>query len=340
MAKTAAKKSVAMKPAAQKPPSLPDDGSAIVQGVFATGDAAVGLATLRAGFGLTPKDDRLFALGFPHLVYLVQGDASEQELAVAKKFSAKYGFTSGEIKAGVAPRMIRHVQTYRGDDKKWLAAIQNPDPLSDREAEQAAAFAITEGFGTMVVFLLEAQRSPSWVLEHVLAAYEATKWGKTPGLEPFGQGALRALHYVMLRVTAAEAMAARARLAALAKIAVKTAKEFDRTVSFLTTLLDPTTSDEIGDLAMRTPGDAKLIRDKVIAYLADKKQDYTNPDARHAFLGGDEVTKAYAKYAKRFVVSQRAELVDQFARVAHPSVADLMSAIANGRAKKWLAARG
>ena len=306
--------------------------SAIRQGIFEAGDAAVGLASLREGFGRTPEDDRLFALGWPHLVYLVEGDATPQALE-GKTFSSTYPFREGEVAVGVAPRMLRHVFMLRkGDRKKWLTAIRDASPLSEDEAKKLAKAAITEQMGTILVYLLEALRSSSWVLDRVLRAYEdaAPKWHKVEGLEAFGDRALRALPFVMLRVTKGEAAAARKRLRAIAATLAKgKVNEFDRAYAFLRLVLDPKRhATELWHLAMLAPKDATFVRERAVKYLSAMEEgDCADPDLRLAFVGGDAVTKLYMKHANQLDGRQRSILATQLARVrtasSRPSTADV-----------------
>ncbi|MCW5807051.1 MAG: hypothetical protein KIT31_32140 [Deltaproteobacteria bacterium] len=327
-----AKSKAATRTSSRKPavslPALPLGANGIAQGAFAAGEDAAGLAALRPGFGRTAEDDRLFALGWPHLVYLVPGDATAKQLASPKVFSAAHPWRSGEVPAGAAPRMVRFAAAFGDGTAAEKAAIRSTGPIDDAEGFALARGALGWQFGDVMVYLLEALRGSPWVLAQLVAALEqlAPTWSDHSGwLEPLGAQAITALRYVLLRVSAADAAAARKRLAAVAKSA--RAGELDRAHLRLVELLSPAKADkEVANLTFVEPRD---LRARVLAELrAFERGDAPVPDARWVFLAGDAVLDALLARVRDFDREQRAVLARHFARIAHPRAAELVRAAA------------
>ena len=302
--------------------------SPIRQGIFASGADAFGLASLVQGFGRTEEDDRLFALGWPHLVYLVPGDASAKELADGPKFAAKCVFGTGEVKVGVAPRMLRFLRALRADSTDY-SGIQEGGPLTDAEVDALVDFAASEQFGAMVTYLLEALRSPSEILEKllkVLEARDAAAWFKHP-VDAFGGGAIHGTHFLRLRVPQPESARAGDRLAALlAKLEAVEGEKFGHAFKMLQRVVRgrPEQVRHLSDLEFLGPGDAQRIRDEVLPKLATMKPaDREWPDARLIFLGGEPVLLAHVEHHQRFHKEAQRTLMSDLARMAHPKAVAL-----------------
>jgi len=302
--------------------------SPIRQGIFASGADAFGLASLVQGFGRTEEDDRLFALGWPHLVYLVPGDASAKELADGPKFAAKCVFGTGEVKVGVAPRMLRFLRALRADSTDY-SGIQEGGPLTDAEVDALVDFAASEQFGAMVTYLLEALRSPSEILEKllkVLEARDAAAWFKHP-VDAFGGGAIHGTHFLRLRVPQPESARAGDRLAALlAKLDAVEGEKFGHAFKMLQRVVRgrPEQVRHLSDLEFLGPGDAQRIRDEVLPKLATMKPaDREWPDARLIFLGGEPVLLAHVEHHQRFHKEAQRTLMSDLARMAHPKAVAL-----------------
>lgn len=302
--------------------------SPIRQGIFASGADAAGLASRVPGFGRTEEDDRLFALGWPHLVYLVPGDASAKELADGPKFAAKYVFGTGEVKVGVAPRMLRFLRALRADSNDY-SGIQDGGPLTDAEVDALVDFAASEQFGAMVTYLLEALRSPSEILEKLLKVLEArdpAAWFETP-VAASGGGAIHAAHFLRLRVPQPESARAGERLAAL--LAKLEAVEGDKpghafTMLYLVVIGQDEPANRFAVLQFVGPGAAQRIRDELIPKLATMKPaDRAWPDARLIFLGGEPVLLAHVEHHQRFRKEAQRALMSDLARMAHPKAVEL-----------------
>lgn len=297
--------------------------SPIRQGIFASGADAAGLASLVQGFGRTEEDDRLFALGWPHLVYLVPGDASAKELADGPKFAAKYPFVTGEVKVGVAPRMLRFLRALRENSTDY-SGIQQGGPLTDAEVDALVDFAASENLGAMVTYLLEALRSPSEILEKLLKVLEArdpAAWFETP-VAASGGGAIHAAHFLRLRVPQPESARAGERLAALlAKLDAVEGDNAGHASEMLERVVRgrPEQVRHLSDLAFVGTGDAQYIRDEVLPKLATMKPaDREWPDARLIFLGGEPVLLAHVEHHQRFNKDAQRTLLSDLARMAHP----------------------
>ena len=298
------------------------------QCIFASGADAAGLASLVKGFGRTAEDDRLFALGWPHLVYLVPGDASAQELADGPRFAAKYVFGTGEVKVGVAPRMLRFLRALRADSNDY-SGIRDGAPLTDAEVDALVDFAASEQFGAMVSYLLEALRSPSEILEKLLKVLEArdpAAWFEHP-VSAFGAGAVHATHFLRLRVPQPESARAGERLAALlAKLDAVEGEKSGHAFKMLQRVVSgrPEQVRHLSDLEFLGPGDAQRIRDEVLPKLATMKPaDREWPDARLIFLGGEPVLLAHVAHHQRFNKDAQRTLMSDLARMAHPKAVAL-----------------
>lgn len=320
----------------------------VSQGIFAAGEAATGLTWKRAGFGFTDEDDRLWALGWPHLFFLTPGDVPDKALVDKKAFHRTYDPVFGpELPEGLAPRLVRYYTAVRTEEAT-LAALRTGGPLSDDEAANAARIATRDSFSRYLIYALEAVRSPAWVLEHVIDELErpsATEWdSRGNGLEAFGATAYTCLAMVMLRAAAPDVERARSRLATLAdRLAAEGIQtEMNRAYQMLLTVLGRARSSALAwNQHLLTPDDAAEVRELVIPLVEKMKpSNRAIADARLCFLGGEPVLLAYARHARQFYKDHQKALVVQLSRCAHPAVPEVMRQIGGTYGKKWLKAHG
>lgn len=313
-----------------------------MQGIFEAGDQATGLKWVRPGFGFTEEDDRLWALGWPHLFYLTPGDIAPKTRTDRKAFHRTYDPIGPEMPAGMASKLVRYY-TAGVDEAKLSAALQNDDPISEDEALAAAHYATSASFGHFLLYALEAIRSSAWVLEHVVNALENTpneQWKLSPH-EAFSSNVTLRLPIVMLRARASDVERATARLRALAaRLEAAGLGEFHRGLQMLKRALDPVPPPPWSHFLL-TPDHAALVREHVVPTIATTKPaDRFWPDARLAFLGGDPVIEAYVKHGAQLHKDHKKALVVGMTRCAHPSVPELMRSIGGTVGKKWLKAHG
>ncbi len=74
------------------------DTSLLPQGILTHASTASGRRTIRRGFGFTPDDDLVYALGWPSLTWLVAGDVTKADLEDSSRF-----FKRNLYKVGPAP---------------------------------------------------------------------------------------------------------------------------------------------------------------------------------------------------------------------------------------------
>jgi hypothetical protein len=314
------------------------------QGVFAAGDQATGLGWLRPGFGFTDEDDRLWALGWPHLYVLVPGDATEKQRASSAAYARAFDAHGREMPAGMAVRTLRYY-TALPRAEELVTAVNNTTELTDGEVEDIVRIAVRSNRGQVVVFVLEALRSSAEVATLVVAALDAISdadWKDDRPVEAFAGSAIKALHFVMLRMAAPDVDALRGRIAALADRVERLGvdPQIHRGLRALRFVLEPAPVNH-WYLEFLTPDHAATIQERIIPVFDKMKPaDRELGDPRLAFLGGEPVIEAFARNALRFQKDHREAIVHGMTRCAHPAVVDLMKAINSTRAKKWLKAHG
>ena len=323
----------------------------VVQGSLAHAETAEGRKFIRQGFGVTPDDDLLYALGWPYFAWLEPGDAKPAELADARKFSAKYVYSVGPRPEGVVKRNLRHTLTLGTDDDE-LEAIQNDAPLSGRELEKLFDVLMDAQFGFVVTLLLESVTSPEIVLEALVARLKALtpgQWKDGP-FETFGGGCVRALHFLLLRGDAEHSATARARLEALwddsAAKALTQGSRAARTFDLVLHGRDGVErsgyrqGEALQNDAQFATDDLPYVRKTALAFIPKMvARDRASVSARLAFLGGDAVLDAIATHVKQVHATARDDLAVGLSRCAHPKVATIMSALGTTTAKRWLKAR-
>lgn len=313
------------------------------QGIFAAGDAAVGLRWKRSGFGFTDEDDRLWALGWPHLCVLVDGDVPDKQLTSWSAYWKAYSEGGPEVPRGMVARTLRTAMVAQSQ-AALLAAARDPSPLRDEEVAELYRLAVRSPRGTEIMTLFEALRGSAVVAYRVLEQLESESleaWQRGP-LEAFGAGPILMLHFLMLRSTRADADAIRGRIHALADRlgAAGLDVQMHRSYGSLRFVLAPEPQGH-WLLEYLTPEDAPRIRELLLPKLATMKPADRMPgDARWAFLGGEPIIEAFARHAKGFDKEHAAYLVVRMTRCAHPAVVELMTTVNNARAKKWLRAHG
>ena len=294
------------------------------QGVFTAGDGASGLRWLQRGFGRTDEDDRLWALGWPHMFFTVPGDVPPKVIANRDAFFRYFSTVGPEVPEGFVTRLLRMY-----NDQEAEALQPTVAPLTEDEARSLAKDATADQYGHYLVFGLEALRSPGWVLEHVLDAFEARTIDNWKGFMESSAGhALRALPMVMLRASEADAARATGRLRALAdKLKAAKVASFNRAFEMLRLVLAPK-AKELWNVHLLTPKHAKAVADLVVPELASMKPaDRMPANARWAFLGGAPVLEAFGKHVKQLRVEEQKVLAAQLRRCAHPAVAKVMAAV-------------
>ncbi len=316
-----------------------------VQGALVDSRSAFGLAFIRPGYGRTPEDDRLYALGWPNMSWLTPGDASEPELDDRTLLSSRYPFECGAMPVGVVPRRVRALAELRKNKAPGFAYL-DASPIGAKERESLLDFALTEQLGFATTMMLESILTTPVVLNGYVERLRKLKPKDWTGAFGRADGALRAIHFMLLRTEAAQAKKLREELSRIHSVASKAGKS-----SALSAIDVAVNGREGVERSGEREGDAGLVmndaeyalddpgyvREKVLAAITKMKPAERGfVHGRLAFLGGDEVFQAIAKNLKRIHSSNREMLAVSLSRCAHPLVAEIMTALGTPTAKQWL----
>lgn len=329
------------------------------------GAAAYGARFVRPGFATTAAGDLAFALGFPHLEYIVDDhpDDARAEMVAYERRPYRLGWPRN-----VAIRWCRITaskgfkRTPQGAtelDAAGKKAIKNGAPLSAEEVMTSlkAIFSDTTSYEDLrdLVRLFEAFVGPEPVATAIVDALE--KSGNNVWNHQDHDRALVMHHlgFVLLRLPASLADKLRARLAAVFERRVKTLRnkelgprkgERGSLLRALDIVLNGRAGSErsgernedaieAGDLVHVT-NDEKFVREAACRLVS--------PDARLVFLGGEPVLDHLLDGFARLRGVHHA-VIDGFAEVASPRAVELLQRVAKGkeaadRARAVLAARG
>lgn len=332
---------------------------------LAHGSAAYGARFVQPGFATTEAADLAFALGFPHLAYIVDDhpDDARAEMIAYERRSYRLGWPRN-----VAIRWCRITaskgfkRTPQGAtelDGAGKKALKNGAPLTVEEVALVlkAIFSDTSSYEDLreLVRLFEAFVGPELVATSIIDALEKSGNSVWSHQDHDRAHVLHHLGFLLLRVPGRLAQTLLGRLTAI----------FDRRVKALPTKeLGPRKGErgsllraldvvlhgragcersgertedaiEAGDLVHVT-GDA--------GFVCEAARRVVSADPRLVFLGGDAVLDHLLDGFLR-LRGRHAELVDGFAEVASPKATALLERIARGkeapdRAKAVLAARG
>jgi hypothetical protein len=329
------------------------------------GRAAYGARFVRPGFALTPEADLAFALGFPHLEYIVDDhpDDARAEMIAYERRSYQLGWPRGiairwcRITASKGCR--RTPQGATELDTAGKKALKNGAPLSGDEVALTlkSMFSDTSSYEDLrdLVRLFEAFAGPELVATVIVDALEKSSNSVWNHQDHDRAQVMHHIGFLLLRLPPGIADKLRGRLAAI----------FDRRVKALPNKeLGPRKGErgsllraldvvlhgragaersgersedaiEPGDL-LHITGDAEFVREAACRRVS--------PDPRLVFLGGEAVLDHLLDGFVR-LRGQHAILLDGFADAASPKVIQLWQRIAAGkeapeRARALLAARG
>jgi len=347
------------------PPRPTGEGPVQTTAALAYGSAAAGAQRVRPGFAITPEADLAFALGFPHLEYIVDEhpDDARAEMIAYERRSYRLGWPRS-----VAIRWCRITaskgcrRTPQGAtelDSAGKKALKNRAALSAEEIilTLKALFTDTSSYEDLgeLVRLFEAFAGPELVAGSIVDALERSG---SPVWTHQDHDRARVVHHIgflLLRLPPAAADPLRDRLEAI----------FDRRVKALPTkelgprrgergsllrALDVVLHGRLGaersgerDQDAIDPADLVHVIDDE-AFVRDAACRRASPDARLVFLGGEPVLDHLLDGFARLRGAHHA-LLDSFADVASPRAIQLIQRIAAGReaperAKAMLAARG
>jgi hypothetical protein len=297
---------------------------------------AAGLARKKEGFGCTPEDDVLFALGFPFVRWLSTShpDDANVEGAVKDAVEKAYPTYGMEWPVKIAARLLRKWGVARS-----AVASTSTEPLTKDEAKLFAARFVRGGAGGAydqhedAVLLLEAFVGADAALEDLVGGLEtitADDWKNTSYLL---QSVVVPMGAMMDRVPTARAKAYEERLSALLKKRRKSHPELGGTKA-LDVLLGGAegfarsgnrlgTGEYIARFAAMVTDDPQVVREVV---LAETKPQSARHIARLAYLGGaDEVLDGYASSWRSLKGGEEhRRLIETVGRIRSPRTLDLM----------------
>ncbi len=356
---------VAGLPVAPTAPSPTGTGPVRTTAALAHGSAASGARLVRPGFAITPEADLAFALGFPHLEYIVEDhpDDARAEMIAYERRSYRLGWPRN-----VATRWCRITaskgcrRTPQGAtelDTAGKKALKNGAPLAPDEVALTlkALFTDTSSYDDLreLVRLFEAFVGPELVASSIVDALERS--GNAVWTHQDHDRALVVHHvgFLLLRLPPTTADRLRGRLAAVFDRRVKAlpGKELGPRRGERGSLLRALDvvlhgrlgAERSGERSEDTlePGDIVHVLDDA-EFVRDAACRRLSPDARLVFLGGEPVLDHLRAGFLRLRGAHHA-LVDGLADVASPTAVHLLQRIAAGkeapdRAKAVLAARG
>jgi hypothetical protein len=293
------------------------------------GRAAYGARYLRDGFAVSPEDDLHFALGYPHFRTVVDRPSIEEESDIeaiaAAVITAPLVWTV--VPRAIAVRRARVFGALKFDASGNRNAevvdplLRNTEPVTPAEAQslieaQMANQWVSGLTGYEQIATLEALVGTLPLLETVTNAVEAL-----PPVALTGRGG-RALYaswlgFALLRVPVEASLAYRSRLqAVLEKVDFKKpvycfASELDRALNGAEALRRH--HSPFGPAALYVHDAPDVVKAHVLAETIDVT---LQPDARLAFLGGDEVIDHYVKHWKKVKdVDYLRAAIEQFGRI-------------------------
>jgi hypothetical protein len=327
--------------------------------------AAYGARFVKPGFATTKAGDLAFALGFPHLEYIVDDhpDDARAEMIAYERRSYRLGWPRN-----VAIRWCRITaskgfkRTPQGAselDSAGKKALKNGAPLSAEEVALSlkAMFSDTSSYEDLqeLVRLFEAFMGPELVATSIVDALEKSGNNVWNHQDQDRAQVMHHLGFVLLRLPAALADKLRARLAAIFDRRVKALpqKELGPRKGERGSLLraldlvlngraGAERSGERNEDALDPSALVHVTSDET--FVSEAARRLASPDARLVFLGGDPVLEHLLEVFPR-LRGQHHLLVDSFAEVASPRAVELLQRVAKGkevpdRARAVLAARG
>ena len=323
-----------------------------LRGAFEAGESAFGMASLRPGFGLTPDDDRLLALGYPHMIVPVEAKVAWNKFSTAKDLLRKYPLES-EFPCELIPWLAQNWNNVaRADLRERTPATPPGDVVVD--TDEALGQPTSVG-AHMLLYALEAIHGSSAVAQSAVQTVEAwgdEEWGRRPG----NVDLVRGLHYVLLRCETTVRNEFHKRLERVfdAKKALAFPNgTFHRGVAALHLAIHgragversgyrPNKADlGVWDLPF-AHDDPAFVREIAMSRLANAvANDRTKVDVRLAFLGGDGVAAAMCGDLKWLHKDGRKRFVVQVGRLSGDLVAAAMRALAElpgakKEARAWL----
>ena len=332
---------------------------------FEHGTAAAGAKLIKPGFATNKAADLAFALGFPHLEYIVDDhpDDARAEMIAYERRSYRLGWPRN-----VAIRWCRITaskgfkRTPQGAtelDGAGKKAIKNGSPLSFEEVSLSlkSIFSDTTSYEDLrdLVRLFEAFMGPELIATSIVDALEKSSNNVWNHQDHDRALVMHHLGFLLLRLPAGMADKLRGRLAAVFDRRVKALpnKELGPRKGERGSLLRALDIVLNGKVGAERSGERNedtidagdlvhVVKDEAFVRAAASQQHA--PDSRLTFLGGEPVLEHLLDVFLR-LRGLHNQLIDNFAEVSSPKAIELLQKIAKGkeapeRAAKVLAERG
>jgi hypothetical protein len=342
---------------------VPALGSARTTQALEHGAAASGARFVKPGFATTAAGDLAFALGFPHLEYIIDDhpDDARAEMVAYERRSYYLGWpreiATRWCRVTASKGFKRTPQGATELDASGKKAIKNGAPLSIEEVTLSlkAMFSDTSSYEDLgdLVRLYEAFVGPEPVATAIVEALEKAGNNVWNHQDHDRAQVMRHLGFVLLRLPGTFADKLRTRLAGVFDRRVKLRKdlgprkgEYGSLLRALDVVLNGRTgcerSGERNEDALE-PADLVHVVDDA-TFVREAACQRTPTDARLVFLGGEPVLDHMLEGFAR-LRGLHTQLVDGFAEVASPKAIELLQRIAKAkeapdRARAVLAARG
>jgi len=318
-------------------------------GALEAGDDAFGVTMERAGTGRTPGDDRLLALGYPHMYVPTDETIKWDKLDGIAKVVRKYDLDRAEYPRELIPWLVAcRIDIDRSH--KWQGVpARPPGPLAHDLDAVVAGMGKNDFINGRVLFALEAMHGSQAVAERAVAHVETwDDFGHHNGYARL----LSALHFVLLRCHRDVRQALVDRLEAVFEAAQggsgRAFKALDMALHGRTAVerwgYRPNQTDLImRDLIFAIDDPAWVSKTSLDAIARLVPNDKPEADARVAFLAGDAVVQAICENVESFHSKGRKAYVAGMGRFAHPAVTDAITRLselggAKSQAKAWLKA--
>lgn len=285
--------------------------------------AASGARYVKPGFAVTSEMDLAFALGYPHLIYLVDSHpADDDPLGAGLAFIDEQGISARVWPREIASRAARSFVFLPDRDDDRREAFSHGGPVTEEEARDIIERWLDCNHGDLLLLLLEALVGPDIVCEAAITTMEG--YGEEQWTSVDLTKAPYELGFLVMRLPSASSESARARLEVLLEN-VRRAGWQSKAARYLDCALHGIEGVERS--AYRPDG--KYISPTFLTHVVDHPawvakavlaggppDESIYPDPRLSFLGGDEVLEAECSWWNKYTrPGSHAIFVERFGHI-------------------------
>jgi|GEM_PF-6025839 len=312
---------------------------------------AIGLGDIKKGFAISPAWDGLYALGFPHMRFIVDGHKDDKNSRKAAEKADKANdleIYPHEFPRGVVARYLRAsgINSYYED--RWNRALDNGSEYTKEEAVARLAIFFEKGGGNYefrtceVIYLIEALFGTAFTMETLLTLFEKwTLWAD--GSETAGY-VVTVMGFLLRRLPQKAAASAKARLVKLSQIPMDEYLQTD----FLLMLGGAPAYKKLISETGRPEGlsFASHVRDvKLLLRLGEKSNGDWHLDPQFVFWAGDAMLAQWPTRMARSSAWRHRSLAIELTLLKLPSVGPVMEVLLTKKrsapvAEAWLSENG